>query len=183
MKLRANAAIGAVDIAASITHGALDGEAEVDQASVDVREGEHFHCEFDRSQHIKDEWVLFSVPCMDGWNLKMCDVKAGPIDATIHWTIDITYFKTAANIKHTVVRLDGERGVKACGGELSDLRGPTVAGAYVPSFNNSIPFISDVINGIILTVGYSFESSLINAVGTAASLANLFHRPELLGSC
>ena len=58
-----------------------------------------------------------------------------------------------------------------------------MAGAYVPTFNRDIPFISDVINGFIVATGYGVESSLANTFGSLATLTNVFHKPQLLGGC
>jgi hypothetical protein len=183
LNLRADAAIGSVRLNAAIEKGSLVGAVQVPTVDVRVREDGRYRCTFDKTHHIKDQWVLFSVPCMEGWNVKMCDVTAGPIDATIRWAVDISYFETSASLTDTQVRLAGANGVKACGSQLTDLKGPFVAGAYVPTFNTGIPFINDVIAGFTVAIGYVFESPLVNAAGGLASLSNVFLKPNLLGGC
>jgi hypothetical protein len=182
--MHVSASLGDLDFDGKVTDGSLSGSLNLPKASIIVGEDAPYHCEFNHNYLIKDSWVLFSVPCgMDGWNVKMCDVRTDPIRADVHWTVAVDRFDVSADLNNTTVRLEGANGIKACGGQLTNLVGPSVRGAYVPSFNHDIPFISDVINGFIVATAYVFESSLVNTLGTAATLMNIVYKPQLLGGC
>lgn len=176
--LRSSIGLNELKISGAITKGIISGSVIVPEISASVREDGSFHCSFDQPAHIDVFWVIY--PCGSLFSPKLCHPS---FDFTIQWGIYIKYLSVEAKAKNTQARFAGTDGIKFCGGNMHDLKGPFIAAAYTPEFNRSIPGANELVNPMIATIAGSIETPLVNQFGILISFANIFVKPELLGKC
>jgi hypothetical protein len=176
MNMRLQASIGDIDLQGTLQAGRVQGSVQVPSVGVGVREDGRYGCTFDQPVHIDVVWVVY--PCGSLLSPRLCHPE---IDVNVRWLVDVHYFEVDASAQGSALRFSGQDGVSMCGGTLTGLKGPFIAGAYVPQFNSGISGVDQIVNGSIAVVGGSFESLLLSQFGALADLTNVFYRPQLLG--
>lgn len=162
-----------IDLTLEMAHAALSGSVHLARGRAYVVNDGYSRCEFDKEAVLVEERTLGSVPCLDGWSVKMCDVKSPRIAPKIHWVAELHQLQASATVEDADLTVGGGRGLVYCLKRVA-VSPPVIVANYTPTIPEiNVPIVGDIariIRDLIRGMATLFESTLASGVGTGGAM-------------